>query len=428
MGRTETACKVRDGDKKRSAEWSAMIIRALFLSSVLVLCMSFSACSQDLKVKNTEVHTLMLCQAQFTQVKGADGREHPVPGAAKLMLVHATSKGWEYESIEDPESNVFHKAIPFEKGILTIGANAAALKLWTNVKGKWEGKTLWKTSFGGKQNRLRDIEIDDVTGDGKDDLVIVTHDQGIVAILQKEGDKWDVTELSRSPKTFVHEVEIGDVNNDGVKEFFATPSAPNKVDGTPQPGKIVMYRYNGKTFDLSVVEAFPTRHVKEILVADLDRSGYPELFAVLEAEMTKVNGEQKIVDMVKIKRYHYEKGRFVGSIIEGLPDVFCRFLTYGDVDGDGKTDLIAAAFKSGIWILKKDKNKWRKELIDKDSSGFEHATLVYDLDKDGLDEIYVAADDQGELRRYQWNGKIFKREKLISLPQGNITFNLTALK
>jgi hypothetical protein len=54
--------------------------------------------------------------------------------------------------------------------------------------------------------------------------------------------------------------------------------------------------------------------------------------------------------------------------------------------------------------------------------------LVYDLDKDGLDEIYVAADDQGELRRYRWNGKIFKREKLISLPQGNITFNLTAMK
>ena len=107
--------------------------------------------------------------------------------------------------------------------------------------------------------------------------------------------------------------------------------------------------------------------------------------------------------------------------------MFCRFLNYGDVDGDGKIDLIVSAFRSGIWVLKKDKERWHKELIDGDSSGFEHATLIYDVDKDGLSEIYVAADDQGKLRKYQWDGKKFKREDLISLPQGNITFNLNAL-
>jgi hypothetical protein len=97
------------------------------------------------------------------------------------------------------------------------------------------------------------------------------------------------------------------------------------------------------------------------------------------------------------------------------------------VDGDGKIDLVASTFKSGIWVLKKDKDVWNKELVDEDSSGFEHATLIYDLDKNGLNEIYVAADDQGMLRKYQWDGKKFKREELISLPQGNITFNLNAL-
>ena len=397
-------------------------------SLVLLLCVCQTACSQNVKLEEGKLTALMLCQAQFKQVKGEDGKEHPVPGAAKLILVYPTSKGWKSESIEDPESNVFHKATPFENGFLTIGANAAALKLWSKVGKTWQAKTLWKTSFGGEQNRLRDIEIGDVTGDGRDDLVIATHDQGVVAVLQSKGDMWEVTELNRSPQTFVHEIELGDVNGDGIKEFFATPSAPNKVDGTPQPGKILMFRYNGKSFDRYVIEEFPKRHVKEILVADVDLSGCPDLFAVLEAEMTQVGGEQQIVDMVKIKRYHYEKGKFVGSIIESLPDVFCRFLNYGDVDGDGKIDLIASTFKSGIWVLKSDKNAWHKELIDKDSSGFEHATLLFDLDKDGLSEIYVAADDQGVLRRYHWDRKKFKREKLFSLPEGNITFNLTALK
>jgi len=405
-----------------------MIMRLPLFSLLLLPFVCHTACSQDVTLKESTLTALMLCQAQFKQVRGEDGKEHPVPGAAKLMLVYPTPKGWQSESVEDPGSNVFHKATPFKNGFITIGANAAALKLWSRAGQTWQAETLWETSFGGKQNRLRDIEIGDVTGDGKDDLVIATHDQGVVAVLQDRGDRWEITELNRTPHTFVHEIEIGDVNGDGIKEFFATPSAPNKVDGTPQPGKILMFRYNGKSFDRSVIEEFPKRHVKEILVADVDNSGCHDLFAVLEAEMTKGNGEQQIVDTVKIKRYHYEKDTFVGSIIESLPDVFCRFLNCGDVDEDGKIDLIASTFKSGIWILKRDKNIWHKELIDEDSSGFEHATLIVDLDRDGLNELYVAADDQGALRKYQWDGKKFKREELFSLPKGTITFNLTALK
>jgi len=404
---------------------SMMIFRLPIFSLVLVLLVCQTACSKNVTPGGSA--DLLLCQAQFKQVKGEDGREHPVPGAAKLIRVYHTPKGWKSESIEDPESNVFHKAMPFGNGFLTIGANAAALKLWSKTGKTWQAKTLWKTTFGGEHNRLRDIEIGDVTGDGKNDIVIATHDQGVIAVLQEKGDKWEVTELTRSPRTFVHEIEIGDVDGDGLKEFYATPSAPNKVDGTTQPGTIVMFRYNGKSFERHVVEEFPKRHVKEILVADVDSSGRPFLYAVLEAEMTRVNGRQQIVDMVKIKRYHYEKGKFVGNIIVGIPDVFCRFLNCGDVDGDGKVDLVASTFKSGIWLLKKDKDVWHKELVDEDSSGFEHATLIYDIDKDGLNEIYVAADDQGKLRKYQWDGKKFKREDIIPLPQGNITFNLNAL-
>ena len=369
----------------------------------------------------------MLCQAQFNQVKGEDGKDHPVPGAALLLLVYHTPQGWKSESIEDPESNVFHKALPFEGGILTIGANAAVLKLWKRVENAWVGETLWKTSFGGEQNRLRDIEVADVTGDGKDDLVIATHDQGVVAVLQKEKDTWVATELSRSPRIFVHEIEVGDVNGDGIKEFFATPSAPNKVDGTPQPGTIMMYRYNGKVFESSLVEELPKRHVKEILVADVEGSGSPDLFAALEAEMTKEGGQQRIVDMVKIKRYHFDKGTFVESVIADLSDVFCRFLSAGDVNGDGSIDIVASTFRSGLWVLKKNKNSWDKELIDDNSSGFEHATLIADLDKNGLSEIYVAADDQGVLRKYQWDGTQFKREDIMSLAKGTITFNVNAL-
>jgi len=397
------------------------------LALLLVLICFALACARQNSPKEASPVTLMLGQAQFTQVRGEDGKEHPLPGAARLIVLHHTQEGWKAESIEDAESNVFHKAIPFNGGFLTIGANAAALKWWSKEGDKWRSQTLWKTSFGGAQDRLRDMEIGDVTGEGREDLVIATHDQGVIAVLQHSDHEWKVTEMNRSPNTFVHEIEIGDVNGDGIQEFFATPSAPNKVDGTVQPGAILMFRYNGTSFECAIVEEFPRRHVKEILVATVDGAQYPDLFASLEAEVTQVGGVQQVVDSVKIKRYHYEQGTLVGSIIASLPDVYCRSLTCGEVDGDGKLDLIASTFKSGIWKLTRDNQGWSKTLIDADSSSFEHATLVADLDGDGLCEIYVAADDQKELRKYQWDGKRFTRETLCALAGDTITFNLTAL-
>ena len=58
------------------------------------------------------------------------------------------------------------------------------------------------------------------------------------------------------------------------------------------------------------------------------------------------------------------------------------------------------------------KSEWTLESIDRRSGGFEHASILTDLDGDGKDELYVASDDHGELRRYTWNGKGFDRETI----------------
>ena len=374
---------------------------------------------------------IFLAQAQFRNEIAENGQTRSIPGAAKLTLVQRTSRGWEASILEDSQSNVFHKALWFEpseglSGILTIGANMAALKLWQFKENNWRDSILWNPVFGGAQNRLRDFEIGDVTGDGIQDLVIATHDQGIVAVLQWVKGKWEVTELDRTPDIFVHEIEIGDVNSDGIQEFFATPSAPNRLDGTPQPGKIIMYRFDGEYFVRSIVEELPRRHVKEILTADVNGSGYPDLFAAIEGEMSMIHGQPTLLDNVKIKQYRWEGGLLSGRVIADLPDMLCRYLTAGDVDADGIIDIVASTMSSGIWILRqKGDGDWEKKLIDGDSSGFEHATLITDINGDGKQEIIVASDDQHFLRLYQWDGEIFRREDLVPLEKGDITFGLT---
>ncbi len=374
--------------------------------------------------------TLLMVQAQFLSVVGEDGDTKPVPGPAKLTLVRKKPRQWEQVVVEDDESNVFHKALAMQlpdggKGILTIGAEEARLKVWRWGVGSWEEELLWGPTFGGTWDRLRDVEIGDVTGDEADEIVVATHDQGVVGVLTRCREGWCVRELSRRPETYVHEVEIGDVDGDGENEFFVTPSEPNKL-GALQPGSVVMYKWDGHQFRATLVDSYPTRHAKEILVTDIDGDGVANLFVVLEAVLEGPESQQTIQEPVEIRRYCVTDHGISHDIVVKLPDSQCRFLVAGDFQGDGKNQLAAAAMKSGIWLITPQPElPWSRECIDPNSSGYEHACVACDLDGDGKDELYVAADDQRELRCYRWVAGTFEKEVLLPLSDDVITWNLS---
>jgi hypothetical protein len=357
---------------------------------------------------------LLLSMAVFK--KSEHGRSIPQP--AKLVVLYRDDDGWSHKTIEDPDSNVFHKAMAYEPapghaGILTLGGTRALLKLWRPGA---EPELVWERDFGGQFSRMRDAEIADLFGGGTPSLVLATHDQGVVAIVtpRPEGG-YDVEEIDRSPDCFVHEIEVGDLNADGALEIYATPSARNVVDGTPQPGKVT--RFVPAAGEGSVVVAdLGERHAKEILVDDLDGDGVDELYVSVEA----VSGGK-----VEIRRYDAGTDPQGGAVIAELDDKLCRFLTAGDIDGDGRREMVAAAFKSGLWLLHPGR-VWTKELIDGDSFGFEHAAILCDLDEDGVDELYVASDKHGEVRRYVWEAGEIKKEVIFSHPGGldGFTWNI----
>ena len=58
------------------------------------------------------------------------------------------------------------------------------------------------------------------------------------------------------------------------------------------------------------------------------------------------------------------------------------------------------------------------QIIDSESSGFEHASILADLDGDGRDELYVASDDQNEVRRYLWSSDGWQKETLLQFDDG----------
>jgi len=197
------------------------------------------------------------------------------------VLIRREGK-WIHRSIEDPASNVLHKAMVYSPtsgnaGILTAGGTRAILKLWE--KGA-EPEIVWEADFGGKFSRMREME------------AVATHDQGVVAGGQVE-----------------------------ILRFEA---------GTEPRG---------------------------------------------------------------------------GTKIASLEDKLCRFLTVGDIDGDG-----------------------RKEMVDADSRGFEHAAILVDLDGDKTDELYVANDMGGEVNRYVWREGSVHKTTIHKYPEelSYLTWNINA--
>jgi len=380
--------------------------------------------------------TLLLSQAQFFRNENAEpGKPRVRPGPARLVILRPSGDGkWSKEVIEDRESNVFHKAIIWTDplhpelghGILTIAAQRAAIKFWRPTPDGWQSRTLWQGEFGGKWNRLRDVEIGDVTGDGKDDIVIVTHDQGVVLVLQQHGSTWQADEIDRKKDCIIHEVELADLDGDGRKEIYATPSQPNRFNNQAQPGAIVVYRYVDGGFKKNVVEAFKLRHAKEILACDPDGDGHPVLLASVEGELGSRADAPPEAKRAFVNRYRYVNGEYVGDVVGWLPDSMCRFLVMGDVDGDGKPDLVAATHKKGLWWAKVRPGEWKFDLIEENSGGFEHATTLADLDGNGVMEIYVAADKQQEICRHTWTGSGWKTDVLADIDDDKLTFNIYA--
>ena len=332
-------------------------------------------------------HALLLSMAALGE--NEDGSPKPLPGRVGVLIYDGGD--WSYRYFEDRASNVVHKAMAYPAlGVLTFGGTKAAVKLWSPSR---DTETLWEADFGGEFSRMRDAEVGDIYGDGRAAIAVATHDQGVVAVLRPDGDGgFSIEELDREANTVVHEIELGDLNGDGTIEVYATPTAPNKLDGTPQPGRVVRYVPAASEGRVEVAD-LGNRHAKEILVHDIDGDGRDELYVSVEG----VAGGS-----VEIRRYDTDTDPAERNVVATIDDRLCRFLTAGDVDGDGAKEMVAATNKKGLWLLRPGSGgSWTKELIASDSSGFEHAAILLDLDNDRRDELYVASDDQKEVRRYR---------------------------
>ena len=337
----------------------------------------------------------------------------PIEGLTESDVTWDRSgEGYSTKDFELAGGNVFHKAFWFEPafgepGILTISANMPMIKIWREGSDGWTSELLFAAEVGSTNHRFRDIEVGDVDGDGQDELVMATHDLGVVFLLEQKADGLEAIEIaSRDHATFVHEIELGDVDGDGMDEIFTTPSEPNSMDGSHQAGQIERIDFENGEWVIRNVENSETTHAKEILIADIEQDGQLELYSAMEGEgLAGLDGTGPSGASTQIKRYDFTGNSSEGHVVTALPSDMCRFLNLGDIEGDGQLEILASTRSAGIFRIFQTDGVWenQSEVSALQSGGFEHSSVLLDIDGDGSDELFVADDDNSRVLMWYWD-------------------------
>lgn len=122
-------------------------------------------------------------------------------------------------------------------------------------------------------DRIRDLEVADIDGDGSNEILATTHFDGITAIFDPEDWSYEVIDEEEYGKdsTYSHEVEAGDVTGDGEKDIVATPSEPNTWD-EEQSGVVKLFvKDNGEWREYSSGE-LDESHIRKIVINPEDNS------------------------------------------------------------------------------------------------------------------------------------------------------------
>ena len=395
------------------------------------------------QARPSQRNEVILAMSQFRISFSKEGKKIYTPGAGKVWILHP-DENWRREEIPHRHSKAVHKATVFDidfdgkNELVVVGGTDATILSYKHVRGQWQERAIWhlgrlSSRAGGQGDspqrtvpgaaehvRVRDIEFGDVDGDGEVEFVVATHDRGVVAVFDYIEGAWRGKEVYRTEDPrYVHEIEMGDVDGDGIKEFFANPSQPNVDVGIAQPGKVIMFKWDGRQYRSNIVDDFASTHAKEILVADLYGDRRPRLIVPVEGRGRKLGPDSvELLRPTELREHAWQAdGRRMVRVIGTIDDIQCRSLAVGDVDNDGEVEIVAGCKLAGLFLFDRvGPRRWRRTLIDANSTAAVHALCIADFDGDGKAELLSASDDTDSLDSYAWRDGKWEKHTIAKLP------------
>lgn len=337
-----------------------------------------------------------------------------IANSSALILINLQE--FSFFKIPMQNSNVSHKGLVLnvdndnENEVISIGADYAVMVLYDFENEKINQEIIWETPY----KRIRDVEFGNIDDDSFNEIVAVTHIDGVISILDYKNNKWNILEIENKfgNETFIHEVEIGDVDNDGINEFVTTPTSPNIQTGK-QPGKISVFKWNGNSYKEIIVDTYENSSVKEVVIGDIDNDGKNEIIASKRG--LKKNNE--LIVFLKIIKYDYNENTksFDKEIIMEIKDLRSRSMFLSDIDNDGFNDLVIGTESLGVIRVYKEET-WKKEIIDLDILQV-NAVFAKDVDDDGVPEIIASSNKNSEVVLYDYVNEKWHKKVILTLPE-----------
>ena len=203
---------------------------SLFVGGTLLL----TGCSrQPAKTAPSADRSLVLALAVLGE--NDDGSPETLPGEIGIPSPGRWQMG-STEPCKNTNSNVF----PQGDG-LRLGRSVDPQrrhKRGKTLAHQWRADLLGKPISAASSAGCARAEVGSIYHDGQPAIAVTTHDHGVVAVLRRDGaGTFKLQELDRQPETVVHEIEIGDLDGDGILEIYAHPDRTEPGRWHTQPAR-----------------------------------------------------------------------------------------------------------------------------------------------------------------------------------------------
>ena len=204
-----------------------------------------------------------------------------------------------------------------------------------NVSSPYRASILYDSLFSASKQRfglIRSVEQADVNGDGLNDLLVISaKSSSMLTVLVNVGNGvfQPLVGAFSSLVTEVYKVLPGDLNNDGSLDLVVIPS----YTSSGVPVRILMN--NGEGYFTLSQEINDMSVFYEGALGDVDHDGDVDLVLSGKITASHLTGLRPVVRV-----YLNNKGVFSHDNVAGDINVLATALTIGDINGDGKSDII----------------------------------------------------------------------------------------
>jgi hypothetical protein len=250
---------------------------------------------------------------------------------------------------------------------LIVGGRASGGLVW------YEGPAWTKHVVSGEGNFSTDHEVADIDGDGRNDIVSLL----VTGLVWFRAPEWEMKWVDRQP---LHDVEVADLNRDGRPDLVARGQSAFGGGGS---SVIVYLQADGGAWNRLEL-AVPAG--EGLAVSDIDGDGWTDI--VINSMWLRNPGGQG----------SWQSHRFTSSWTWPHAAIAVH-----DINGDGRLDIVLAPselagtdYRLSWFEAPEDRRQeWHEHIVEDRIETVHHALAVGDMDRDGRPDIVTATMHQG---------------------------------